>query len=116
SKLASEGTAGRARVRVAVDSDEALEMSVEDRSHLFRIAQEAIQNAQKYAAASRIDVRLTSNASEVRLVICDDGVGIADRPIRGGGHGMHTMRYRAAAIGGRLSIDRGVGGGTGGMG
>ena len=112
SKLASEGTAGRARVRVAIDSDEALEMSVEDRSHLFRIAQEAIQNAQKYAAASRIDVQLTSNASEVRLVICDDGVGIADRPIRGGGHGMHTMRYRAAAIGGRLSIDRGADGGT----
>jgi PAS domain S-box-containing protein len=111
-KLASESTAGRARVRVEIDADESLEMSVEDRSHLFRIAQEAIQNAQKYAAASRIDVQLTSNASEVRLVICDDGVGIADRPTRGSGHGMHTMRYRAAAIGGRLSIDRGADGGT----
>jgi PAS domain S-box-containing protein len=110
--LASQSAAGRARVRVEIDTNESLEMSVEDRSHLFRIAQEAIQNAQKYAAASRIDVQLTSNASEIRLVICDDGVGIADRPIRGRGHGMHTMRYRAAAIGGRLSIDRGVGGGT----
>jgi PAS domain S-box-containing protein len=111
-KLASDSTPGRALVRVEIDADESLEMSVEDRSHLFRIAQEAIQNAQKYAAASRIDVQLTSNASEVRLVICDDGVGIADRPTRGSGHGMHTMRYRAAAIGGRLSIDRGARGGT----
>jgi PAS domain S-box-containing protein len=85
SRLASETAAGRARVRVEVDTDESLEMSVEDRSHLYRIAQEAIQNAQKYAAASRIDVQLTSSTSEVRLVICDDGVGIADRATRGGG-------------------------------
>ncbi|MGA2343216.1 MAG: PAS domain S-box protein [Steroidobacteraceae bacterium] len=111
-RLASDGAAGRASVRVEADADEPLDMSMEDRSHLFRIAQEAIQNAQKYAAASRIDVQLTSNASEVRLVISDDGVGIADRPPRGTGHGMHTMRYRAAAIGGRLSIDRGPDGGT----
>jgi PAS domain S-box-containing protein len=111
-KLASTGTAGGAGVHVATDADEPLEMSMEDRGHLFRVAQEAVQNAQKYAAARRIDVQLTSTASEVRLVIADDGVGIAERPIRGGGHGMHTMRYRAAAIGGRLSIDRGPDGGT----
>jgi len=111
-KLASSGAAGRASVHVEADTLEPLEMSMEDRGHLFRIAQEAVQNAQKYAGASRIDVQLTSNVTEVRLVIADDGVGIADRPVRGSGYGMHTMRYRAAAIGGRLSIDRGADGGT----
>ena len=75
------------------------------RNHLYRIAQEAVQNALKHAGATAIDIELSYRAGSVRLEILDDGRGLpADHP-NGAGLGMRTMRFRASAIGARL-IDR----------
>jgi signal transduction histidine kinase len=72
---------------------------------IYRIAQEAINNAVRHAAPSRIEVRLESTQAILRIVIADDGLGCGDvDPSTGGGIGhMHT---RAALIGARLAVRR----------
>lgn len=79
--------------------------------HLYRIAQEALNNAVKHAAASTIAIRFSTRGEDFELTIQDDGRGIASPP-RGGGMGLHIMDYRARAIGARLDIAPGKDGGT----
>lgn len=72
---------------------------------LLRIAQEAISNAVRHAAASRVTVALTQDATTVELRVADDGIGLADRRTRpGGGVGLESMRERAADLGGVLEL------------
>ncbi|MCB9759829.1 MAG: sensor histidine kinase [Alphaproteobacteria bacterium] len=66
---------------------------------LFRIAQEALNNALRHARASRVDVRLIGTSAGVRLEIEDDGAGIAPGRI-GSGQGTLGIRERAEALGG----------------
>jgi signal transduction histidine kinase len=79
--------------------------------HLFRIAQEALNNAVKHAAASVIAIRFATRGEGFELTVEDDGRGI-DRGNRGGGMGLHIMDYRARAIGAELDISPGKDGGT----
>jgi PAS domain S-box-containing protein len=79
---------------------------------LFRIAQEAVNNAIKHSAAKRIEIGLEKKAHSLCLWVMDDGVGIAERPAAGRGMGMHIMAYRAQVIGGSLEIRRNDTGGT----
>ena len=76
---------------------------------LFRIAQEAIMNAVKHAKAATIAVRLQAEADRLTLLVTDDGQGFTPgRPESEGSRqrlGLISMRERAMAIGGRLSID-----------
>lgn len=81
-------------------------------THLYRIAQESLQNAVKHSQANQIVIRLRANNGHIVLEICDDGKGIresSDRPI---GMGLHIMRYRARAIDATLDIDSPDGIGT----
>jgi signal transduction histidine kinase len=76
---------------------------------LFRIAQEALINVAKHAAASRVKVSLAAGAGKVRMVIEDDGRGIdatraANDPGRVG-WGMAVMRERAVAAGGTMHVE-----------
>lgn len=71
-------------------------------SHLFRIAQEAVSNALRHGGCRRITLRLTGTTMRVRILVEDDGRGLArDRP---SGMGMKLMRYRANAIAGTLIV------------
>jgi two-component system, LuxR family, sensor kinase FixL len=80
--------------------------------HLFRIAQEAVSNALKHAAPTRIEIHLGMQAARVHLAIHDDGRGLPKRPPRRRGVGLHLMQYRAAMIAGSLVLQQRVGGGT----
>nr|CAA9218733.1 diguanylate cyclase/phosphodiesterase (GGDEF & EAL domains) with PAS/PAC sensor(s) [uncultured Armatimonadetes bacterium] len=73
--------------------------------HLLRIAQEALNNAIKYAEAGEVRVTLAFDPGRVTLIVADDGVGFTpgDRP-RGGGFGHVGMRERIHAMGGELTI------------
>jgi PAS domain S-box-containing protein len=82
------------------------------RNHLYRIAQEAVQNALKHSGAKNIDIELWSRPGDLRLSVIDDGQGLTTEVAKGLGLGMRTMRFRASAIGGRLSITRGPDGGN----
>jgi PAS domain S-box-containing protein len=82
-------------------------------THLYRIAQEAITNAVRHGRAERILVRLSmSDGGNLRLIVKDNGVGMAAVPGEGPGMGMHIMRYRAAVIGASLAIESHPGAGT----
>jgi len=71
---------------------------------LYRIAQEALQNAARHARADRLDVRLIHEAAGLKLEVRDNGVGF--NPLAGyPGHlGLRSMRERALKVGGTLDI------------
>jgi PAS domain S-box-containing protein len=74
------------------------------RNHLYRIAQEAVQNALKHSGATVIEVKLRTREDNIRLEIVDNGRGLSAENSGGIGLGMRTMRFRASAIGGRLTL------------
>jgi signal transduction histidine kinase len=75
---------------------------------VFRIAQEAITNAENHAAAGNLVVTLDFGGDSVRLEVADDGIGFERRPGREGGDGhslgMPGMHERARLVGGRLIV------------
>ncbi|HZZ13869.1 MAG TPA: sensor histidine kinase [Paraburkholderia sp.] len=80
---------------------------------LFRVAQESLTNAAKYARASRVSIGLQVGDGEVALHIADNGVGIMPADLkRTHTHGLLGMRQRVAAHGGRFDIRRGAPNGT----
>ncbi|HEX8077075.1 MAG TPA: PAS domain S-box protein, partial [Chthoniobacterales bacterium] len=79
--------------------------------HLYRVAQEAVNNAVKHSGAKNVLIHLDRNAKHVCVSVQDDGKGFTVRK-RGKGLGLHMMRYRANALGGELKIERRK---TGGM-
>ncbi|HEX4794943.1 MAG TPA: DUF4118 domain-containing protein [Humisphaera sp.] len=74
--------------------------------HLYRIAQEAINNAIRHGHAGRISMQLGAIHAMIVLRIEDDGVGI-DPESPGEGVGLRTMRHRARMIGAVLTVERG---------
>lgn len=74
-------------------------------NQLYQIAQEAVTNSVKHAAARKIDIRLAMDGPELCLSIADDGVGFPDNP-RSEGLGLHLMRHNAALSGATLDIRR----------
>jgi PAS domain S-box-containing protein len=73
--------------------------------HLFRIAQEAVNNAVKHGRPDHIAIRLTMDAAQVELTVSDNGGGPSARPEAGGGMGLHIMDYRARALNGSFKIE-----------
>lgn len=75
-------------------------------THLYHIAQEAVNNAIKHGHATNILIRLFSGEHEGTLIIKDDGTGFEKRDTPHSGVGLHIMSYRAGMIGGNLDIRR----------
>ena len=81
----------------------------------MRVAQEAIHNVKKHAAAKHLFVQLNYGPAEIGLEVRDDGLGFeADGASHAppGHFGLMGMRERAAAIGGTLEVNSGPGTGT----
>ncbi len=72
--------------------------------HLYRIAQEAINNAIKHANAKQIALTVDFSGPNKTLVVEDDGVGFDPETEHGLSTGLHLMPYRAAMIGGTLTV------------
>jgi signal transduction histidine kinase len=79
--------------------------------HLFRIAQEAVNNAVKHAKAASIVISLNAAGHQIMLTVSDDGIGF-DGASPGNGMGLNIMHYRARMSGGSLSISRNQPSGT----
>ncbi len=75
-------------------------------THLFRIAQEAVNNAMKHGQASKVLIKLKNDAGAVCLSIRDNGVGIPRDLPSSRGMGMQIMNHRAEVIGAWLDIRR----------
>lgn len=87
-------------------------LSTATKGTVYRIFREALVNVRKHAHASEVEIRLEHEQDHVRATLTDDGVG-ADSFDSGPGHlGMTTMRARAHAEGGRLTVTGSRGEGT----
>jgi PAS domain S-box-containing protein len=81
-------------------------------AQLYRIAREAVINANKHAQAREIVVNLERSPEGMVLRVVDDGIGVPKEPKLRQGLGFHIMKYRAQLLGGRLEIDSPKKGGT----
>ncbi len=79
--------------------------------HLYRIAQEAVNNAVRHARAKTIRLSLVRRAERIALEVADDGVGLQDGAEKRG-TGLGLMQHRASLIGAELTVKRARGGGT----
>lgn len=74
--------------------------------HLYRIAQEALNNAVKHGQPRRIWVRLIGVEGKVVISVEDDGRGFDPEHVRKGGMGLRIMHYRAKMVSGKLDVRR----------
>ena len=81
-------------------------------THLYRIAQEAVNNAVRHGAADRIKIALAAGDEQIRLQVRDDGAGFETEDITDAGMGVRIMNYRARIVGGTLDINSALGEGT----
>jgi PAS domain S-box-containing protein len=75
-------------------------------THLYHIAQEAVNNAIKHGNAQEILIQLAADHGSGTLAIKDNGKGITEIASGTPGMGLHIMNYRAGMIGGSLEVDR----------
>ena len=102
----------RIDVRLHVTIRSPLLLDESTATHLYLIAQEAINNAVKHGHARLVVIKLRTIRHLTYLSITDDGVGFAEDPARETGMGLKIMEYRAAMIGGVVQIQRLPNGGT----
>lgn len=104
--------ARNAQVELEVEGEGRLDPAVE--TEVLRMVQEALHNALRHAQAEHIAIRMVLDASPVTVAVCDDGIGFdPDAPrVRSRRLGLTSMRERAAALGGKLTILSSPGTGT----
>jgi signal transduction histidine kinase len=97
--------------RLLIDGNVELPASAEE--ELYRIAQEALNNALKHAAPTSVTVRICADERGMVLEVADDGRGFDPGSISGeGGMGLVSMRERAEKLGGKLDVKSAPGEGT----
>jgi signal transduction histidine kinase len=103
----------RAGVEARLEADPELELPAPVEEELYRVAQEALNNAIKHASATSVIVKVYVDKGHVELEVSDNGCGfesdnVADQP----GIGLSSMRERVNKLGGELTIDSVLGDGT----
>jgi signal transduction histidine kinase len=108
--------------RAAADAGAALALDLppqlddvrpEDEQHLFRIADEALQNVVRHARARHLSLTVAVRDGRLVLRVADDGVGFdAQAGANGGHYGLVGMRERAELLGGALLVHSANGQGT----
>ncbi|WP_374398417.1 tetratricopeptide repeat protein [Flavobacterium sp.] len=78
--------------------------SSRDGMNIYRLIQEAVNNAIKHAKASQIDVSLTESENEITIAIADNGTGF-DLETAEVGNGLNTMKKRASELKGNFNIE-----------
>ena len=92
---------------------EPLPLAVEPATHLFRIAQEALQNAVKHGRASNIHITLDFSVSPAEMVVRDNGSRDCPQPDQPkNGMGLKIMQHRAALLAGTVTVNVLESGGT----
>jgi PAS domain S-box-containing protein len=104
--LAQRSSLSGTEVRLHATREALVHIDLKARNHLYRIAQEAVQNALKHSGATAIRIELHAREESIRLGILDNGGGMSTENPAGIGLGMRTMRFRASAIGAKLTFSR----------
>jgi PAS domain S-box-containing protein len=90
----------------SVEDHADVQLSDERRILVYRIAQEALANVTKHAAAARVDIRMVAERNGLLVTIEDDGVGFDPEAVAAFGHvGLVTMRERAELSGGWCRVE-----------
>jgi signal transduction histidine kinase len=110
-------TSALSEINCTFDFDDPVDIEDENsEAHLYRIAQEALNNALRHGQATSIDIRLDYFNGKVVLSIADNGCGFnpdaRDAPPYHSGLGLSTIRSRASIIGYSLEIRSSAGNGT----
>jgi signal transduction histidine kinase len=104
--------AARAGVEVKLDAERRGRLPLPQERELWRIAQEAVTNAERHAQSRSITVRWRCDGTQAELEVADDGIGITGVRARPDAFGLLGMRERAEAIGAHLDVDSAPGAGT----
>jgi len=101
-------------VEIELSIDDAVSAGGGRDQEVFRIAQEALQNALRHAHAKHVQLSLGRREGRLALAVRDDGVGFepGDPELRSRRLGLTSMEERAARLGGRLEIHSAPGHGT----
>lgn len=86
-------------------------LSLQQKTELYRITQEALTNILRHAKAKKVQVKLSDTENEISLVISDDGLGF-DTTVTRSSLGIVGLRERAASLNGTLVIKSAPGEGT----
>ena len=108
---ALQSQAGKATLPVHVDADGVGRYPQETEAALYFCTLEALQNVQKYAAASAATVRLREDGKQLSVEVADDGRGFDVNAVTRGA-GLTNMEDRLEALGGTLQIESALGVGT----
>jgi signal transduction histidine kinase len=103
----------RQKLQIAFQSHNVPRLPREISLCLFRVLQEALQNAAKHSGAKQIAVQLAENSGEIHLIVSDSGKGfkiIASEQSRG--LGLTSMQERVRLVGGSFVIDSKLEAGT----
>jgi signal transduction histidine kinase len=109
---AVEGRAGL-QTEFRIEGERRLPVAIEE--ELYWIAQEALNNVRKHAAAQHVTLHLHFAAASVRLEVQDDGVGFDPQAVRSegrGGGGLRSIAERTVRVGGKLTYESKPGEGT----
>jgi len=101
----------RAGIDVRLTTDTLIDLPPALEEGLYRIAQEALNNALKHAAATAVTIILRNANNQVTLEVIDNGVGF-DPTASNRGIGLHSMSERTAKLGGQLTLFSAPGQGT----
>lgn len=89
-----------------VDLDDTRELTI------YRMVQEALTNIGKYAEATQVVIKLQNYVHHAEVSVTDNGKGFDPAVLPQSSHGLHGMRHRVEASGGRLDITSAPGHGT----
>ena len=102
----------RHRLAVSLDLCDELAAPLPTKEALYRIAQEATNNAIKHARAGQLSIRLDCDETGYLLAVRDDGIGFDPQADFADHFGLTSMRERAGRLGGRLTVASIPGAGT----
>jgi signal transduction histidine kinase len=100
----AQDLAAREGGRVALSLTRGLSATPAQREALVRIASEAITNALRHGGGALVHIQLTAHAGRLCLRVVDAGRGFDPRTVPPGRFGLVSMRERAEAFGGHLSV------------
>jgi two-component system, NarL family, sensor histidine kinase UhpB len=112
----AQGASQRSHLPITVEGDTEGRLPPQVEIALYRVVQEALNNAAKHAKAKGVNVSIWRDTKTIHCSVADDGIGFeakVDTP-RNGKHGlgMIGMRERLAAVGGTIAIKSSPGRGT----
>ena len=103
----------RVGVEASLQADLNVDLPLHVEEYLYRIAQEALNNALKHAEASTVLVKVQADKASILLEVTDNGIGFDPAAISGDGRlGLASMRTRAERLGGTLELISEAGQGT----